>query len=100
VWLHPKCIHYIIRNNKFYSFTDPYPSENSVPAQEPYFNLHVLFMMFGFWLPNALAAGAFRFLTFVPREWAKQTHVIFNTLGLVSSLAGFGLVYKHEWVCN
>ena len=57
-------------------------------------------MMFGFWLPNALAAGAFRFLTFVPREWAKQTHVIFNTLGLVSSLAGFGLVYKHEWVCN
>jgi len=33
---------------------------------EAFFNWHVVLMMFGFFLPNAIAAGAFRFFTFLP----------------------------------
>merc|ERR1711957_97799 len=77
--------------------TGTYPDNDSVEAQEPFFNLHICLMMFGFMLPNALAAGAFRFFTFVSREWAKRLHAILNTIGLVSALSGFAIVYRHEW---
>ena len=33
--------------------------------QEAFFNYHVVLMMFGYLLPNAIAAGTFRFMTFL-----------------------------------
>merc|ERR1712176_232446 len=75
------------------------PQEGTVTevrASEEFFNLHVLFMLFGFLLPNVIAAGSFRFFTFLERETAKKIHQGLNTLAMASACAGFGLVYQHQ----
>ena len=74
-----------------------FPIGDDILKQEPYFNLHILLTMFGFFLPNAIAAGAFRFFTFIPRPYAKIIHGVLNTIGLLCALAGFTIAYKHEW---
>lgn len=91
---------YVIKWRGGFSFEETdgvYPDEDSIEVQEPYFNLHIFFMMFGFMLPNALAAGAFRFFTFLSRAWAKRLHAILNTIGMGSALTGFVIAYRHEW---
>ena len=45
----------------------PEGNVTEVRASEEFFNLHVLFMLFGFLLPNVIAAGSFRFFTFLER---------------------------------
>merc|ERR1711935_266020 len=70
--------------------------------QEGFFNYHVFLMMFFYFLPNAIAAGIFRFATFIPREWAKMIHITLNTIGLCASWAAFGMltlvIYTIQWV--
>jgi len=75
------------------------PKEGTVTevrASEEFFNLHVLFMLFGYLLPNVIAAGSFRFFTFLERDTAKMIHQVLNTLAMASACAGFGLVYQHQ----
>ena len=68
----------------------------ALPKQEGFFNYHVFLMMFFYFLPNAIAAGIFRFATFIPREWAKLTHMTLNTIGLCASWSAFGMVHVHQ----
>lgn len=65
-------------------------------TDEAFFNWHVVLMMFGFFLPNAIAAGAFRFFTFLSRDSAKWIHGVLNTVGFICSWLGYALVSMHQ----
>jgi len=65
-------------------------------TDEAFFNWHVVLMMFGFFLPNAIAAGAFRFFTFLSRDSAKWIHGVLNTVGFICSWVGYALVSMHQ----
>jgi len=64
------------------------------PKSSQYGNLHVLFMLFVFFLPFAIGAASFRLFTFVDRSIAKIFHVVFNTIGLGGAIAGFYIEYN------
>merc|ERR1711990_439514 len=56
--------------------------------------------MFGYLLPNALAAGTFRFLNFLGRDTAMYIHGGLNTVGLIASWIGFAMAHyyqKEKW---